>query len=97
MKGSEENKKSFRIKRDSSDDKSRRETRYHQENIDYTKKLVLSSPNKNRDNYYSRDKITKKLGYFSTKSVIRAIPKIESTRINSNPLYSFKKEEKLKT
>lgn len=44
--------------------------------MDYTKKLVLASPNKNRDNYYSKDKIAKKLAYFSTKSVARAIPKI---------------------
>lgn len=75
-KSTEQNKRTFKIKRDSSDDKSRRDTRYHQQNMDYTKKIVLSSPNKNRDNYYSRDKITKKLGYFSTKSVLRAVPKI---------------------
>jgi hypothetical protein len=76
IKGAEEHKIKFKIKRDSSDDRSRRETRYQQESIDNTKKLVLASPNRNKDNYYSKDKIAKKLGYFSTKSVIRAIPKI---------------------
>ena len=78
MKATEEQKRTFKIKRDSSDDKSRRETRYQQESIDHIdhKKLVLASPNKNRENYYSRDKINKKLGYFSTKSVVRAVPKI---------------------
>ena len=73
---SEEKARAFKIKRDSSDDKSRRQTRYHQQSMDYTKKLVLASPNKNRDNYYSKDKIAKKLAYFSTKSVARAVPKI---------------------
>jgi hypothetical protein len=78
VKATEQQKRTFKIKRDSSDDKSRRDTRYQQEGIDQTnhKKIVLASPNKNRENYYSRDKINKKLGYFSTKSVVRAVPKI---------------------
>ena len=57
---------------------------------------MLSSP-KNKDIYFSKDKIPRKIRHFSTKSVLKVNPKIESTRLNQNPpLYELKKEPQFK-
>lgn len=93
MKTTEESKRIFKIKRDSSEDKPRRDNRYHVESSDFTKKVNFGSPSNRGKDTFSKEKINKKIGYFSTKSVVRAVPKIESTRLNINPLYSIKKDD----
>jgi len=52
---------------------------------------MAGSP-KNKDMYFSKDKIQRKIRHFSTNSVIKVNPKIESTRLNMNPpMYELKK------
>lgn len=98
IKSNEEIKRVFKIKRDSSEEKQKRENRYHFESNSFSKKVGMGSPGRGKD-IFSKDRINRKLGYFSTKSVTKAIPKIESTRLNINPLYALKREDtfKLKT
>jgi len=73
----------MKIKRDSSQAKPVKEMRYN-DNAKGEKKMFAPSPVKmsSREKDWRGKSSNGKMRHFSTKSVLRAVPKIESTRLH---------------